>query len=282
MKQKRQKVAILISGHIRSYETCLEKINKIKEYFDADIFIHTWRYENVDKDCWHITEDFKIAEDIEYYLNSTLNPKVLLVEDQKEIRKKFLKKLFISKKNIDTIPGFYFQYYGVIEAYNIFKKYKSKKKINYDTLIRYRFDIIPQDIDNLILDIKESHESSYSYVSEHNWAQILNIYFDGIFISSDLIYSLKIELLKENLKNKKYQNNLIFFPEMLYSYTVRKVTKRIKIINSKIGICRSNGKLIPTFSKSNNKFKTNLNSSLKVLIFLLKRFFKFKKKQYKF
>ena len=134
----------------------------------------------------------------------------------------------------------------------------------------------------MILDIKESNESSYSYVSEHNWAQILNIYFDGIFISSDLIYSLKIELLKENLKNKKYQNNLIFFPEMLYSYTVRKVTKKIKIINSKIGICRSNGKLIPTFSKSNNKFKTNLNSSLKVLIFLLQRIFKFKKKQYKF
>ena len=211
MKQKRQKVAILISGHIRSYETCLEKINKIKEYFDADIFIHTWRYENIDKDSWNITEDFKITEDIEFYLNSTLNPKVLLVEDQKEIRKKFLKKFFISKKNIDTIPGFYFQYYGVIEAYNIFKKYKSKKKINYDTLIRYRFDIIPQDIDNLILDIKESHESCYSYVSEHNWAQILKIYFDGIFISSDLIYSLKIELLKENLKNKKYQNNLIFF-----------------------------------------------------------------------
>ena len=74
------------------------KINKIKEYFDADIFIHTWRYENVDKDSWHITEDFKIAEDIEFYLNSTLNPKVLLVEDQKEIRKKIFKKIFNFKK----------------------------------------------------------------------------------------------------------------------------------------------------------------------------------------
>ena len=113
----------------------------------------------------------------------------------------------------------------VLLKHIIFLKSINRRKINYDTLIRYRFDIIPQDIDNLILDIKESNESSYSYVSEHNWAQILNIYFDGIFISSDLIYSLKIELLKENLKIK-YQNNLIFFPEMLYSYTVRKVTKK--------------------------------------------------------
>ncbi len=277
-----QKIAILISGHLRSFENCIDSLIQLKEYFDADVFIHTWSSENKDEECWHVIEDFTIKKSFESLLNLRLNPKGLLIEEPNEARKKISNNFKINEKIYDSIPGFYFQYYGIIEAYKIFNKYKLKNKINYDTLIRYRFDIVPQDVSSLILDIKDSFNSSSTYVSEHNWAQILGIYFDGIFISSYEIYSLKIELLNKNMKNGKYQNNIAFFPEMLYSFSFKKVTRNIKIIKTSIGIMRSNGTLIPIFSKSKNHIKTYFKSLIKVLLFIFKKIFKFKQKKYIF
>jgi uridine kinase len=144
------RVALLISGYLRSFKVNVPNIKKniINKFNDVDIYIHLTKNEK--------TEDKYLNEinfeDIINYINSELNPTSLICEDN------------INHSKSDTING----------TYNLwlkFYKLNELKKVNevaenklYDLVIKYRpdLDIISENIfdidiyDNMVYIPKES------------------------------------------------------------------------------------------------------------------------------
>lgn len=170
MGLQEMKVAICISGHLRTYkknidlfnQRILSPINSIAD--QVDIFIHTWdKIDTVDSWTYKTRGIFNKSEqepDIEF-LKQNLNYKKLVIEIQRD---KF-EELNISNilgvdvkeynsiyngaesyTNITDGNGLFFQIPMVYKwwACNELKKeYEQEKNFNYDYVVRHRMDALP-------------------------------------------------------------------------------------------------------------------------------------------
>lgn len=144
-----KKIALLISGHIRNYQL-IQSLNKIKNY-DFDVFVHTWDNYGVkgkETDINDNTDTNNIINIIETIPN--------LVSYKIENNKNFLLSL-----NDESI---YFNYsspekfiksqlYSINQSFKLFDEYKQRENINYDLVIKLRFDLIIEDfiVDNELI-----------------------------------------------------------------------------------------------------------------------------------
>ena len=138
------KIAICISGQMRTYKKCCDQmLTRFKE-FNPDIFIYTWRQNG--KSARGGEEN---NEDITYdELNRLYKPKGVVIEEYKNsylyelegvTYPESIKKKSVETKSVTSIPMFYTMY----KCNNLRKKYNK----NYDIVIRIRPDLIlPSDI----------------------------------------------------------------------------------------------------------------------------------------
>lgn len=141
MKRDKIKVAVCISGQMRSFKRCNRNLLKyIIEPYDTDVFIHTWDVEG---------SSHKESSDDEIMVNESeiiklYKPKSLVIESQVDgMHNNFLGRK-VPKELIDVEPIHYRSalpmYYQISECFDLMKNHSKINNIDYDVVIRVRPD----------------------------------------------------------------------------------------------------------------------------------------------
>lgn len=136
----KKKIAICISGYLRTFEECYPSILKnIIDDNDVDIFIHT--YEKLGNSSgWRHTID--LSEDINLnFLEKIPNLKVIVVQNWDNIKYQFEKfrEFHPNVTNINVIATIF---YKIFKCNELRKEYERENNIKYDLIIRMRGDQI--------------------------------------------------------------------------------------------------------------------------------------------
>ena len=130
------KVALLISGYLRTFKNNLPKIKKsiIDNFDDVDVYIHITKNEKNTDTYLNLTS---LTDDIKY-INDELKPLSLICEDNI---------LFSDDKKINNTYNNWFKFYKLNELKKI---NENENKLKYDLVIKFRPDlnIISDDIFN--------------------------------------------------------------------------------------------------------------------------------------
>jgi len=130
------KVALLISGYLRTFKNNLPKIKKsiIDNFDDVDVYIHVTKNEKNNDTYLNLTS---LTDDIKY-INDELKPLSLICEDNI---------LFSDDKKINNTYNNWFKFYKLNELKKI---NENENKLKYGLVIKFRPDlnIISDDIFN--------------------------------------------------------------------------------------------------------------------------------------
>jgi len=132
------KVALLISGYLRTFKNNLPKIKKsiIDNFDDVDVYIHVTKNEKNNDTYLNLTS---LTDDIKY-INDELKPLSLICEDNI---------LFSDDKKINNTYNNWFKFYKLNELKKI---NENENKLKYGLVIKFRPDlnIISDDIFNFL------------------------------------------------------------------------------------------------------------------------------------
>ena len=135
------KFAVCLSGYPKFIDKSLQSINKIKNYGDVKIFIHTWNISDIEKfkyTCWSPNLDKNPIS----LINDLFNPESILIENF-ENNKYYLENILNSHmftKFARRDIGLISMYYSIFKSNQLKFEYEQKSKINFDCCIRMRFD----------------------------------------------------------------------------------------------------------------------------------------------
>ena len=136
MDKKFKKVAVCLSGHMRTYkDTAASLIKNIIDPLNCDVFIHTWDIRDHTPHGYYEDkrdDDFARVQEI-------FNPKCIIIEDQEEVTRNIIKPL-IEKYSLRG--AFHNKPEGVLCMY--YKRQKVFEIIDgeYDAVITTRPDIL--------------------------------------------------------------------------------------------------------------------------------------------
>jgi len=138
------KMALLITGTIRNYkENYLTWKKHLLDLYDVDIFFHTYNISGYHNDIYNNKNiNTKIFNENE--IINLLNPKKYIIDDF-TIKLNEFKKTIVSQclRNGSPKPEFIkAQLYSIYQANNLKKEYEKENNIEYDIVIKIRFDTI--------------------------------------------------------------------------------------------------------------------------------------------
>lgn len=121
------KVALLISGYLRTFKNNLPKIKKsiIDNFEDVDVYIHVTKNEKNNDTYLNLTS---LTDDIKY-INDEIKPLSLICEDNI---------LFSDDKKINNTYNNWFKFYKLNELKKI---NENENKLKYDLVIKFRPDL---------------------------------------------------------------------------------------------------------------------------------------------
>ncbi len=151
-KNKRLKIAVEVSGHLRTFEYCgaLLKENLLNHY-DCDVFIHTWDKTEHQQLSWHGKKGMHggadinlVTEGIKIKVQNIYKPKKIIYDNEKELKK--ISGFLAHPNKQANFLGFSLQavwntLYTEVKAHQLMKQYAKENNIEYDFVIRTRFDI---------------------------------------------------------------------------------------------------------------------------------------------
>ena len=139
-QQKLLKVAVCLSGHMRTFENNFQSFkDNILSKYDCDVFIHTW---DLMGSSFRFTDNKLHMVNIEKYIEKIelfYNPKKIIVEPFKlfDLTPLMKQRAVPGRDAGGTISMFY-----KIDACNTLKKeYEKENDVTYDCVIRYRSDL---------------------------------------------------------------------------------------------------------------------------------------------
>lgn len=133
------KVALCISGQMRTFDQCFDNLKKyILNQYECDIFIHTWDNRGISKhgNNFYINENDEITSEM---LFNIYKPKKIIIENFREFKvlDKYVEISNMVNPKFTTFPMFYSQ-----KCCNDLKNnYSQENNINYDFIIRMRPDL---------------------------------------------------------------------------------------------------------------------------------------------
>jgi hypothetical protein len=229
------RLAILISGHIRSLEQSQKNLTLLRELFpSSDLFIHTWDSSEMNNNSHH-KPYFEVNKIYGDWLEA-FNPKNKLIENQIEINldDKFnyiLKEL--PKSMRPAALGFYWMIYGISKSTELMIKeeYVSFKK--YDYVIRWRFDLIIENFVDILndLNILKLQNNSVILSSNKIWWP-LGVYSDVFWIAERSFHERFVSSINRSIYNDVliFKNSNLFLPELVLTNVIKKLN--FKIISS--------------------------------------------------
>lgn len=135
------KIAIQMFGHLRTYQDCYKNLYKnLINFYDCDIFIHTWDKIDHDTQAWH---DFHMPEDVSKSrllsdIDKLYHPKLLKMDTQiiEDLGNITANDRQISKSGIKSMLT------SMAQANKLRQTYMNQNNVKYDYIICLRPDIL--------------------------------------------------------------------------------------------------------------------------------------------
>lgn len=149
------KIALCLSGHIRNLEeNYLSLKNNLLNFYDVDVFIHTWDTYGWRVDGIDITTQEDGFKGFDYYsgninqikINEILKPKKMVIDNYKDFESIFVEKSK-SYTNLrcpdkDRPSNMASMWYKIMKCNELKKHYEEENNFKYDIVIRTRPDLV--------------------------------------------------------------------------------------------------------------------------------------------
>lgn len=132
------KIAICFSGQLRTWRRCKDSWIHILEHEgrrdNIDVFCHVWDFNSVPNSVPDAEKiSVKVQQDELDEIQKILKPKIFLVESEKEFP-------LFSKNQAITHGPFISQFYGIMKAANLKRRYEIENNMMYKGVVRARYD----------------------------------------------------------------------------------------------------------------------------------------------
>ena len=241
------KIGLILFGHLRSYRQTLASFNKLKETLQesgqVDIFCHTWNIEESVTASWwkeHKPDDPPPATVHDEQIENSYNPAKYIIEPSR--------KFDDSGYNIQSsipIAGTMSMLHSQYEAYRLLKEYESRKGIQYDVIVKTRYDLLYEIAPGF------SDVTNYCAIDQHLYLPSSNPYEllgsgSDVFAIGDRKSIEKYFDFCVNFKeavsyyiNKGYSQ---FLPELCMSEYLKKIGLKERVLTGlRLHILRMNG-----------------------------------------
>lgn len=218
------KTALCIYGQPRFYDITFHNYYKlILEQFEADVFVHTWWSEKMVGQLYpygkHITAskvlsdtDILVKDDIIDNIVKLYNPKKIEYDDYATVNVKYHK------------PNYY-QYYTQYAVKELMNQYEIENNIEYDLVIRTRFDLmieqfIPYQTDNNIwvsssCPYMDRYNDMFTFSNSKNYKKISDVYLNLEEFEKEnkgeMEWAFTNQIIKENIPVKLFDANYSTF-----------------------------------------------------------------------
>lgn len=232
------KVALLLPGHIRTYDKTYDNLKKyILDYYDCDIFIST--YETFGSKYSHIPDkvNVNLPIDKDDIINLYKPKDIIFLEDKEE--NSYYNKLY---------KGFNLGMFYSLQKCNELKiKYEQENNFKYDLVIRSRFDLLINSInyDEILLD-----SLNHPYIGQI-WSDgitdqfaisnsdIMNIYCN-LINDKDILLKDKCQKHPEILLKKHLLNNNIKLNKINVDFSLLRLNKKVSNFNTRFHTMKKN------------------------------------------
>lgn len=229
------RIAILISGHLRSFEQSQDNINLFRALFPvSDLFIHTWDSSEMNNNSHHIP--YFEGKDVSEKLLESFRPKGKIIENQIEID---LDKRFnlihnkIPSSMWPAIKGYYWMIYGITKCTELMINEEIISGEKYDYVIRYRFDLVCENRESILrdFDIMKLYDRSIILSTNKIWWP-LGVFSDVFWIAQRFTHERIVSCLNQSIDNGVFifKNSNLFLPELVLTNVIKKLN--FKIISS--------------------------------------------------
>lgn len=226
MKIMKKKIAVLISGNIRLFQSNLPFLKKILANFNYSIFATVWKNQENLEEFKKLYNPIKIEEITKKNWDDAIS-RILYVTGEENRSYKLL--------NIFNMWD------SIAATSNLLIKYCNEKNEKFDYVLRYRTDLELISFKNFYNQVLNLKNNEILIPEVHNYRGINDQFFFMNFKTFPIIQKI-IEYLILSIKNKK-----VFHSEYLFSQFVKSNSIKIKIIDD------------INYSQLGNKTHTNLN-----------------------
>ena len=209
-------IALCFYGQPRFY-TITHKLyySKILEEYNPDVFIHTWWSKDMVGLLYphakHVgnalqEEDIIVKQNLIEELTRLYNPTLIEFDDY-------------STNKIKQYKSNYYQYYTQYAVKELLKKYEIQKGIEYDLVIRTRFDLlikqfVPYNIDDSLwvpscCPYNDRYNDLFSFSNSENYKKLSDTYLNLEEFEKDgkgeMEWAYTSQIIKKNLEVKKFK-----------------------------------------------------------------------------
>lgn len=221
------KVAVCLSGQLRTWKKCIDTWNKINGPYSVDFFCHTWNVNTVPNYFYHQSAEFRqlqqISQDELDEFKDRLNPKQLIVEPYRIIQP--------AKRDQAILDANYLsQYYGIMMAGHLKHEYEVENNIIYDVVVRSRYDLFfGNDISTTFTKLKENtfHGFHFSWNKNHQ-GRIGDMFWFSDSYTYDIISSFYLGI--ENISRDRFVDEDLP-PEHAFFYYLKKNNIKLEVDN---------------------------------------------------
>lgn len=256
------RIGIVLFGHLRSYRQTLGSFRQLKEALqtagDVDVFCHTWEIEESITPSWWKENDTNEVlpptvrdEDI----IAAYRPQAFIIEQTKQ----FDEPDFGIVSNI-PMRGMISMLYSQYRSFELLKEYEQKNGIQYDVVVKTRFDLLYEIADDFTSLARLSLHNNCLYLPTSNPYELVGAYSDIFAIGPRKLmeqyfsFNKKIKEAVAIYKNEGYRQMI---PELCMSvYLEKNLIPINETVGIRIQILRQSGEKLQINSDKN--FENNI------------------------
>jgi len=178
------KVALLLSGHARTYkDTAASIIENIIKPFEADVFIHTWDLTETAGEIWREEKSPIEKTDIDF-IKAKFKPIRYIVSDHPITESKTYEDGINKLSTHRMLQSTFY-------ATSLMDDYCRETGVEYDVVIRCRFDLIINTKFKLVDDVKDNIIYTAYNANNTGYQAMLNLYYgtaESMNVLASIIY----------------------------------------------------------------------------------------------
>lgn len=220
MKLSSGKLALCLSGQPRYLDVGYNSIKQLLDFYDIDVFIHTWYDEDLVGQQYEMSELLRYNRRCIREKNVIDNIKMLYSPKQIIHEPSRIFETYDANYGLCLPNSVHSMFYSIYKSNELKKLFEFENKFTYDAVIRCRFDIV---IENFLLD--DIDTSKYYVSGEIHRSGQYNIPNDQFCISSSSnmdLYSNLFNNLEQYYKNGFRE----FVGERLLSYHITTINNK--------------------------------------------------------
>lgn len=202
MNARQLKIAVQLSGHLRTYQVCAPYLKKhLLDLYDCDLFIHTWSQTEHTSQSWYDdgvrAAPTSVDDRTRKSINEIYSPKKIKIETQNFISEPG--HFGTSDKIRISYQGLKYMLYGQNQVNRLRLEYEHETGVKYDYVVMTRPDIMP--FEDLVFSNYEQEFRYYPKSSIHlihnSEIHLVGKKFFNYPLAADVLYFSKPEIVNQ-------------------------------------------------------------------------------------